>query len=154
MSELGKRGWGIIVWIAKSCTWGLITRISVIGWQFIILKWQEMEIHRIYQWITENLWTSDWLGCEKCKWNPHVYHTGYFQEALRSISSSIHLRLLLKIPYTLIQLCSTKKNTWIFRGTEPMLLTGDLQWLSYKVKATGECFCFVNKVQCILKSIK
>lgn len=35
-----------------------------------------------------------------------------------------------------------------------MLLTGDLQWLSYKVKATGECFCFVNKVQCTLKIIK
>lgn len=96
MSELGKRGWGIIVWIAKSCTWGLITRISVIGWQFIILKWQEMEIHRIYQWITENLWTSDWLGCEKCKWNPQVYHTGNVQEGLRSISGSVHLRLHLK----------------------------------------------------------
>lgn len=122
MSELEKKGWGIIVKIAKSCTWGLITRISVIGWQFIILKCQEMEIHRIYQWITENLWTSDWLACEKYKPIPQIYHMRYFQEGSKRISTSVYLRLYLRIPYNLIQLCSTKKNIWIFRGAETMLL--------------------------------
>lgn len=132
MSELEKKGWGIIAQIAKSCTWGLITRISVIGWQFIILKWQEMEIHRIYQWITENLWTSDWLGCGKYKLNPQTYHTRYFQEASRSVSASVHLGLHLKFAYSLIQLYSAKNSTWIFRGTETILLTEDLQWLSLR----------------------
>lgn len=64
---------------------------------------------------------------------------GYFWLGLRSINVSVQLRLHLK---NCIQLgsfgFSKDEHIWMFRGTEGIFLTGDLQRLSFAKQALTE----------------